>query len=338
MVKQAGGGGAAVIYFITYPESPGHWQQMYNNAVISELARAGHEYHKIVLDFFDPGCVDLLREIQFIRSTEQDIWLLAWAQNPVIDMIGHKPGRKFGHVHGLQCFAFDPSVLSGVDLEEANRFSHYDRIFVNSEWSLTNAIRAYPQHAAKFTVTGFPMDYEALDAFKGSPKEEALIVFNQRFALERMPTLVVELASRLRHEGYRVVQLLGERTENISKRNPDLGKLLRVGQRVGLEFVYNPSKAEYLSRLARASVVITTSLCDNLPVSMLEAIYLDVVPVAPKAMCFSEFIHSDNLYSPYCIDEILAIVRRAPVRPHRFEQYAKHRVMSAYLDAFSSPG
>ena len=324
-----------MIYFITYPDSERHWQGMYNDAVTGELAAQGLPCQKIVVDFFSPGCPAVLRDIQFINSTSGDISLFSWAQNPVIEIVEQKPGRKFGHVHGLGCFVFEPSVLLGVDLNEDTRFGYYDRIFLNSDWSYQNATLAYPRHRHRFVITGFPMDYTKLDPYKGVRKDENLVVFNQRFALERNPTLVVELARLLTREGYRVMHLSGESAEMVASRYPDLGRLLRAGRRAGLEFAYNPTKDEYHKRLAAASVVITTSLCDNLPVAMLEAIHLSVVPVAPRAFCFPEFVHPDNLYAPYLLDEIVQIVRAAPQREHRIAQYSKEVVIQKYVQAFN---
>ncbi len=324
-----------MIYFITYPDSESHWQGMYNDSVTGELAAKGLPCQKIVVDFFAPGCEAVLKEIQFIQSTSDDIWLFAWAQNPVIEIVEQKPGRKFGHVHGLGCFIFEPSVLLGVDLNEDTRFGYYDRIFVNSEWSYQNACDAYPRHKHRFVITGFPMDYAKLDPYRGTPKQKNLVVFNQRFALERNPTLVVELARLLTLEGYRVAQLSGEPAESVASRYPDLGRLLRAGKRAGLEFLYNPSKDTYHRRLAEASVVVTTSLCDNLPVAMLEAIHLSVVPVAPRAFCFPEFVHPDNLYAPYLLEEIVELVREAPEREHRITQYGREAVIEKYIEAFN---
>ena len=323
-----------MIYFITYPDSESHWQGMYNDAVISEFSLRQIPCRKFVVDFFAQDCHRVLEEIQMIRSTSQDIWLLAWAQNPIIELIEHKPGRKFGHVHGLGCFVFEPAVLLGVDLNEHVRFGFYERIFVNSEWSYASAVEAYPEHARRFAVAGFPMDYARYKPYENTPKDEHLVVFNQRFALERAPTLVVEIARRLVLKGYRVQQLSGEPLDRIETRTPDLGRLLRAAMRAGLEFVWNRTKDEYQQRLAAAGTVVTTSLCDNLPVALLEAIHLGIVPVAPRAMCFPEFVHPGNLYAPFCLDEITGLVDARPKNTHHIEQYSKAIVIGKYVDAF----
>ncbi len=327
-----------MIYFLTYPESEGHWQGMYNEAVTSELARCGLEYRKIVVDYFSPSCHTVLNEVQYIRSKVDDVWLLAWAQNPLIELIEHKPGLKCGHVHGLCCFPFEPAVLAGVDLKEKTRFGYYDCLFLNSRWSYENAMRAYPEHAHRFVITGFPMDYGKLDPYRETPKEQDLVVFNQRFALERAPSLVIELARLLGQKGYRVRQLSGEPESRIAARSPDLGRLLRAGRAVGLDFVFNATKDEYHHRLAQASVVITTSLCDNLPVALLEAIYLGLVPAAPRSLCFPEFVHPDNLYAPFHLEQVVNLVVDRPVRPHAVTQFAKEKVMARYIAAFNRSG
>jgi len=227
-------------------------------------------------------------------------------------------------------------VLAGVDLREHELFSFYDGLFLNSEWSLMNALKHYPEHSKRFIVTGFPLDYSRLDPFRARQKDERIVAYNQRFALERAPALAVEIARVLIAEGYRVQQLSGEPISKIEGRNPDLARLIRVGQNVGLEFIYNKTKHEYHEKLAAASVVLTTSLCDNLPVSMLEAIYVGAVPLAPRSMCFPEFVHADNLYTPYSIDEIVSLVKQKPVRKHRFEQYSHEVVLERYVTALES--
>jgi len=71
-------------------------------------------------------------------------------------------------------------------------------------------------------------------------------------------------------------------------------------------------------------VTISTSRCDNLPISLLEAIYLGSVSVAPRSLCFPEFVHQDNLYTPFALDEIVRLVQSRPLRQHRIENARKN--------------
>jgi pantothenate synthetase len=103
-------------------------------------------------------------------------------------------------------------------------------------------------------------------------------------------------------------------------------------QKIGMEFVYNPTKEMYHQNLAKASFVVTTSISDMLPNSMLEAIYVGAVPVAPRNLCFPEFIHPDNLYTPYDLQEIIDIIVKKPVRQHDIMKYSKDIIIERYLN------
>jgi len=161
------------------------------------------------------------------------------------------------------------------------------------------------------------------------------VVFNQRFCVEKLHFVEVEVGRRLVQEGYRVSHLSGWSWEDVIYHLPESRALLTELSRVGVKWVHNPTKDVYHRRLAAASVVVTTSIADMLPNSLLEAVYLGVVPVAPRGLCFGEFIHPDNLYTPYDVNEIVSKVVESPIREHRIEQYAKETVMDRVLKLVS---
>jgi hypothetical protein len=57
------------------------------------------------------------------------------------------------------------------------------------------------------------------------------------------------------------------------------------------------------------------------------SIRLPVIYVAPRAFCFPEFVHRDNLYTPYDLEEVLSIV----TAKHRINQYSKEKVVRCML-------
>ena len=216
-------------------------------------------------------------------------------------------------------------------MQEEKRFGYYDKLFCSSHWALENAANAYPQYQSSLAYTGFPLDFSQYESFFNIPKQDNLVVFNQRFSWERLPLIEIELGRHLTARGYEVRHLYAPVSGNEVSTDPRLQQLATIAQSAGLKFIPNPTKKEYLENLAQATVVVTTSICDNLPVAMLEAICLGAVPVAPNAMCFPEFIHPDNLYPPYDLDYMEQLVIEQPIRPHAIEQYAHEQVLARYL-------
>ena len=320
-----------LLYFITYPSWEGHWHWSYNHITETGFRQQGLAVKTIVTDYTLPSIREAIIELQEIESATDDIWLFSVAQNPAIELVERKLGRKFANISNLSCFPYDPARLEGVDMEEGKRFGYYDKLFCSSHWALKSAATAYPQHRSRLAYTGFPLDFSQYEPYKNISKQANLVVFNQRFSWERLPLIEIELARRLTAQGYEVWHLYAPVAGNKVSADPRLQQLSSIGQSTGLKFVPNPTKKEYLENLARAAAVITTSICDNLSVAMLEAITLGAVPVAPNAMAFPEFIHPDNLYPPYDLDYIEQLVIKQPKRPHAIEQYAHEQVLARYL-------
>lgn len=319
-----------MLYFITYPDWDGHWHKYYNRAVCSELQRHGVRYRRITIDFRG-AAGEMLERLQQIDSAPDDVWLLSMAQNPAVELIADRPGRKYGHVHGMSCFPFEPAVLYGIDLREDHRFGLYDGLFVSSRWSLDNARSHYPRHGHRFILTGFPMDFEVYDPYLTQCCRDDLVVFNQRFSCERLPLIEIELSRKLVEEGFEVWHLYAPVDGRLLTGCAQMQRTRNAAEALGVKFVANPTKEEYHRNLARASVLVTTSICDNLPVSVIEAIHLGVVPVVPDSMCFPEFVHPDNRYPPYDLQAMVDMVVSRPIRNHDINGYARQKVVSRYL-------
>jgi len=318
-----------LIYFVTYPGWQGHWHQNYNQAINNEFAKAGIDYRQVTIDWTSHDIHKKLQTIQNINSSWNDSWLLSTAQNPIIELLEHKPGYKFGHIHSLECYPFETAVLQGVSLEEPKRFGYYDRLFLSSQWSLENAVNHYPQYSTKFHYTGFPIDFKIYQPYRHHIKKKNLVVFNQRFSWERLPLIEIELARRLNEKGYEVQHLYAPGS---IKNCFQLQRFMEIGQNYGLNFVANHTKEDYHLNLSRAEFIITTSICDNLPLSLIEAIYLKAIPAAPRGMCFPEFVHQENLYNPYYLEEVISIVTERPEKEHYLEPYDKAKVIKKYLE------
>jgi hypothetical protein len=321
-----------MLYFVGYADRPGSWTGGFTRTVRKSLFHSGIEFLELPpYDWSGPSAP--LRNYLRINSKAEDSWFIGWAQSPLIELIKQKQGRKYGLVVGLTKNNFDPLTftVSARGLNEEKRLGHYDKIFANSRWCGECIRTAYPEFAQKVIVTGFPHDLEQYQRFHKTEKESGLIVFNQRFALERLHILELEIARRLTKKGYRVKHLLGTPRDRLQLNDTALSALFAAADEAGLEFVYNPDKEAYYRNLAQASVVITTPVTDMLPASLIESIALGAVPVAPNAFCFPEFVHKDNLYTPYDLNEIINIAENRPQRSHPIQQYDYESVVNNFL-------
>lgn len=315
-----------------YPDSESNWTGNFTHAVQNELCQRGVSFRNIApYDWTGPAIP--IREYIKINSSQNDVWFLGWAQSPLIEIIQHKKGLKYGLVVGLTAAHFDPLMLSGnaESLCERKRLNLYDKLFANSYWCRDCIVRAYPELADKVVVTGFPFQFTMHSHLLRIEKKDNLVVFNQRFALEKLHIIEIEIARLLTRGGVLVQHLTGVHPDKLVKNNPALQPLLKMASEAGIEFVYNQSKKVYLNNLAKAKIVITTSIADMLPNSMVEAIYLGAVPLAPDAFCFPEFIHPDNLYTPYDLEEVVELVFNPPYREHSIMQYNGVNVVECFL-------
>jgi glycosyltransferase involved in cell wall biosynthesis len=323
-----------MIYFIGYTDSPGNWTGCFTRAVRDALKNKEIPFIELPpYDWYTNPYEVRKEEYLAIDSKEDDVWFVGWAQSPAIEIIKNKKGKKLGLVVGLTAMPFEPMVLweAGETLKENIRLRIYDKILANSHWCKKCITNAYPDLMDKVVVTGFPIDFEVFESLLNVPKDKKLVVFNQRFNLEKLHILEVEVARRLIKKGYRVQHLSGIPYEELANQAVTTRTLITIARSIGMEMVFNPTKEIYHKNLAKASIVITTSIADMLPSSLIEAVHLGAVPVAPNNLCFPEFIHRDNLYQPYDIDEIINIVEERPIRAHSIYKYESNNVLTNIL-------
>jgi len=320
-----------LIYFVTEPAGEGSYLHTFQRVVMGEFARLGIPFCHVPLR---GPVVDEVnyRTIASVSATERDVWFFAYAHNPAVRFVALRPGRRYGHAHGLAALAYEPAVLAGFDLDERRTLSHYHGVFLNSEWALGAARTAYPDLAPRLHVTGFPLDIDALRAYRSARRRPGLVVFNQRFSLEKLHILEVAMSEWLLGAGYEVWHLLPEEEEARVLADREAGALYRAGKRMGMRFQVTRTKGEYYHLLAQASVVVTTSLADTLSVGTVEAIAMGVCPVAPRWGPFPEYVHADNLYRPFNLREALALVAAAPEREHEVDRFSGPAVVGRYLN------
>ncbi len=322
-----------MLYFLSEEEREDNYFRMYNQALRSELNERQVSFRDIPLvgSFYDQ-----IKKVGSLRTRPDDIWLLSYAHNPIIQWVAQKPGRKFAHAHGLEASLFEPAVLEGYDLHEAKAFREYDGIFVNSEWSKNLIADRYPQLQADIVVSGFPFDQEAVRAEQLQSKTDNLIAFNQRFSLDKLHILEVHLAERLISAGYMVMHLCPRNLIEHIFGDREARALYRQGLKRGLRFVVNDTKAEYYRNLSRAQIQITTSAADTLSIGTLEAATLGATPLAPDWGPFPEYLPEIHLYPPYNIDKIMTLVSDPPVCKVDIGQYAPEMVFARYFEVMET--
>ena len=318
-----------MLYFVTEPETANNYFGTYHAALRSEFNKRSIPYREIALV---GSPYTLARTLSTVRSRPHDTWLMSYAHNPKIEYIAQKPGRKFAHAHGLEASLFEPATLEGYALNEARAFAHYDAVFVNTDWARDLVMVRYPDLNSEVVVSGFPFDPRLLEDFLHVPKIEDLIVFNQRFALDKLHVLEVYLAERLISEGYQVIHLLPRKSFDHIQGERESRVLFRQGKLRGLKFVINDTKAEYYENLARAQILITTPVADTLSVGTLEAAALGVIPIAPNWGPFPEYLRPGNLYPPYNVAKIMERVAKPPGCRVDWQQFMPEKVVDIYLE------
>ncbi len=320
-------GGGRVLYFLTEPETEGSYFGMYNSVVRSQLRTWSVSFGEIPLA--DP---EAARErIEGISSEDDDTWLFSYAHNPIGEHVASKKGRRYAHVHGLEASLYEPAVLEGYSLNEEEALNRFDAVFVNSRWAKGLIETAYPDLGCEVVVSGFPFNVYSLQRYRAGERRRRLVVFNQRFALDKLHILEVHIAEMLNHMGYKTAHLISQEAFRRNMRYRQRRVLMREGYRRGLRFVISATKAEYYRHLAGAGIMITTPLADTLSVATLEAAALGVIPIVPDWGPFPEYVPPANRYPPYNIDAIIKRVAEPPASTADIRRYLPSRVVHTYL-------
>ncbi len=274
-----------------------------------------------------------LERINLVQSNNEDIWLFAFAQNPLIEKVFYKPGRKFAHIHGLEALSYEPAVLHGYRLFEESLLYYYDGLFVNSEYALSIIKNSYPGLATKTFVSGFPFDSGFAEKFKNIPKDDRVVAFNQRFDTDKLHTLEVYICDRLIDSGYSILRLCSKDDYERIQWDREARNLLSEAVKMGVQVIVTNSKDDYYRNLASAKFTVTTSIADTLSLCMLEAAALGSIPVAPANGPFKEYIDNKNLYNPYNIDQLLNIIEHSNKSAVDLEKYSPEKVFGIYMDS-----
>ncbi len=158
-----------------------------------------------------------------------------------------------------------------------------------------------------------------------------MIVFNQRFSIDKLHIIEVYLIDILISRGFQVLHLSSEESAKQIMSDRESRALLKRALKQGLQFQVCTTKDEYYRSLAKSSTLISTSIADTLSIATLEAAALDVVPIAPKWGPFPEYLNPENLYRPYNINQIIEMTASPPKNKVDLQKYKPEKVVDIYI-------
>ncbi|MCF6093315.1 glycosyltransferase [Microaerobacter geothermalis] len=322
-----------MIYYLGYTYAM-DWRTNFNDSILSELRRRKIPHQVLPnSDWSKKLSPDEEDFILSISSRDEDIWFIAWVYHPIMKKLQFKKGKKVSRIAGLACNPFEKAFIYGFDIKDALKgeeyfFSLYDVILFNSHYGLEMAAKQYPRLSHKFFYVGRPTDFERLSPYKAETKKEKTIAINHRFSIEKMAIIELELSKQLIDKGYTVYHFMGPEQKSDSA---IFQTLIDMAEKNGVQFLVTTKKEDYYRLLSQCSMVVSTSMSDMLPMSMFEAIYLGLIPIAPNHLSFTEFIHKDNLYEPFDLKQIIGIIEKSPLRDHPVFTHDKRVVMDKIL-------
>ncbi|MCF6093316.1 hypothetical protein L1765_04810 [Microaerobacter geothermalis] len=315
-----------MFHYIGYPEKAEQtWAYQFNETILKELKSLDVPFTSWPNGRWRE---EQANELKHTEAKETDVWFVAHPFHPAMRWIQSKKGIKMTRIAGTAANPYEIGVIynqTNQKLEESH-LSKFDLILTHSKWAHCLVISAYPNLAGRFALVGRPTDFSALTKYKNIPKQKNWIAFSQRFSYDKLFVIEMETTRRLREKGFQIFHLISDQMYH--SLHPSLLKWAKLHH---IQFLVNKNRDEYLTRLSQAEILITTSISDMLPMSLFEAIYLDVIPVAPQMMCFPEFIHPDNLYPPFDIDFMIKLAEKKPIRHHPISFHEKKAVIQRIL-------
>ena len=127
------------------------------------------------------------------------------------------------------------------------------------------------------------------------------IVWNHRHEYDKGPALLLAIVQRLVSQGLSFrLHLLGQRFRNEPEEFSRIRTLLaqhytEFDIAPGID-KWLPSRKEYEQTLTQSDIVLSTALHDFQGLSILEAMALGCIPLAPAALAYPEYIDADYLY------------------------------------------
>jgi hypothetical protein len=158
---------------------------------------------------------------------------------------------------------------------EESIFHISDKIFLGSNFIKNDILKKRYVDSNKLVVTGLPLDFEELDKYNTSKKEN-WIVFNGRNVDEKQPHLFDELKKKLpQYKYYNTHQ-------------------------------YKLSKSDYYELLSKSKIVVSFALQENFGYGIQEAVYLKNIPIVPNRLVYTEQFNRSFRYDTFdqCVDMV----------------------------------
>lgn len=214
------------------------------------------------------------------KITSDDVILFTDAWNPVLLQVKYM--RDLGgynwHISSYwHAGAYDPTDILGYSMQkpwcwEAERAMFHAS---DSNWYAThfhkqmflNNLQILEQYAHKALVSGQPHDLavQALNQINLKAVSKSGVIWPHRYNADKQPEIAEDLTVSMNTD-WCITQKL------------------------------NLSKPEYYQKLSEASVMFSCSLHENLGISIMEGVMLDVIPVLPDRCSYSEMYMPDFLY------------------------------------------
>ena len=170
--------------------------------------------------------------------------------------------------------SYDPADFLGrligdkpwVRNAERSMFECYDDNFFATDFHI-KLFKETLDVSDKATRTGWPMEYMSaeLEAFKDMPKKD-IILFPHRIAPEKQPDMFYDIKDSLPQYEFVIAQ---EKTR---------------------------SKDDYHNLLAESKILFSANLQETLGISGYEGLLLDVIPMVPDRLSYSEMYEDDFKY------------------------------------------
>ena len=212
--------------------------------------------HFIFTDAWHPGIINLkyMSELLGIPVTTHGLWH-AGSYDPQ-DFLGRLVGNKPWVRHAEKSFfyAFDHNYFA-TDFH----IKMFNKNLFDADMSAVYSTKT----SNKIVRTGWPMEYmsETLAPYKGMPKDD-LILFPHRLAPEKQLPIFRDLAQSLPRYQFVACQ------------------------------EHNLTKDEYHRMLGQAKIVFSANLQETLGISCYEGAVVDVIPMVPDRLSYTEMYHA----------------------------------------------
>lgn len=290
----------------------GKWNQDYVNGLTEVFDRRGIEY-SVESSNFENELVKTLLNV----PANSIVWFMTY-DNGMAEIVRKNRPDLFlvAHAHGTKTMLFEPSFIHGAEIFrepaeeiESRLISNYDIVFCNSEYQKS----FIPEKVkAKVFVSGFPVPvsgFENKTQDLNYYKEEKTVVISQRFSFEKNLPFAIMMGQELVKNGYSVVWCYGARTGDFTM----MSDYVKVAEQAGIRFRECPTKIKYYEEICKAEYVLTTSAYDTLSLSMVEGYLAGCKVIAPRLMCFPEYMKEENMYDAFSIRKCIKAFETAEV-------------------------